>query len=87
MGSSRSANTQPHRRSGIATAVKAAHAFATGSAVVAKTLATDLPRAALAHGLEGDGAVMMKIAKVLLLVYAGFLMIWFWATRFRWSRR
>jgi hypothetical protein len=67
--------------------VNAAKSFADGSAFVAKTLATDVPRAALTHGLHGDGALAMKIAKLLLLVYAGFLMLWFWATRVRWNGR
>ena len=79
--------SKPKGRISILTAAKAAKSFLDGSAFVAQTIAADLPRATVTHGLQGDGAVMMKIAKLLLLVYAGFLMIWFWATRVRWNGR
>jgi hypothetical protein len=85
--SSPSADPKPKGRSSIVTAVKAAKSFVDGSALVAKTIAADLPRATVTHSLEGDGAMMMKIAKLLLLIYAGFLMVWFWATRVRWNGR
>jgi hypothetical protein len=63
-------------------------ALAHGSRIVANILPRHLPSAAaLGHGLDGDAALIMRIAKVLALVYAGFLIIWFWATRVRWNGR
>jgi hypothetical protein len=45
------------------------------------------PKAAVARTLGGDGALMMRIGKLLGLLYAGFLAVWFWATRLRWNGR
>jgi hypothetical protein len=61
--------------------------LAHGSRIVARIVPHDLPSAALSRGLGGDGALMMRIAKLLAVVYAGFLIIWFWATRVRWNGR
>ena len=47
----------------------------------------DSPKAAVAHAFGGDGALMMRIGKLLLLVYGAFLAVWFWATRVRWNGR
>jgi hypothetical protein len=43
------------------------------------------PKAAVQRSLGGDGALMMRIGKLLGLLYAGFLTVWFWATRLRWN--
>jgi hypothetical protein len=45
------------------------------------------PKAAVRHtfGGDGDGALMMRIGKLLALAYVGFLAVWVWATRVRWN--
>jgi hypothetical protein len=35
----------------------------------------------------GGGSLIVRIGKLLAAVYAGFLAIWFWATRLRWNGR
>jgi hypothetical protein len=47
----------------------------------------DVPSTVVKRALDNDGALMMRLAKLLGLVYAGFLAIWFWATRLRWHGR
>jgi hypothetical protein len=47
----------------------------------------ELPISALKRGLGKGGALIMQIGKLLGLVYAAFLAIWFWATRLRWNGR
>jgi hypothetical protein len=47
----------------------------------------DVPTTVVKRALDGDGALMMRLAKLLGLVYAGFLAVWFWATRLRWNGR
>ena len=37
--------------------------------------------------LGGDGTLMLRIGELLAATYAGFLAIWFWATRVRWNGR
>jgi hypothetical protein len=44
----------------------------------------DVPRTVVKRALDSDGALMMRLAKLLGLVYAGFLAVWFWGTRLRW---
>ena len=43
------------------------------------------PKAAVARSLGNDGGLMMRIGKLLALLYAAFLTVWFWATRLRWN--
>jgi hypothetical protein len=47
----------------------------------------DVPTTVVKRALDGDGALMMRLAKLIGLVYAGFLAVWFWATRLRWNGR
>jgi hypothetical protein len=47
----------------------------------------DVQSTVVKRALDGDGALMMRLAKLLGLVYAGFLAFWLWATRLRWNGR
>jgi hypothetical protein len=47
----------------------------------------DVPTTVVKRALDGDGTLMMRLAKLLGLVYAGFLAVWLWATRLRWNGR
>jgi hypothetical protein len=82
-----SADTTAKRHAGTPSSVNPLESLAHGSRIVARIVPHDLPSAALTHGLGGDGALMMRIAKLLAVVYAGFLIVWFWATRVRWNGR
>jgi hypothetical protein len=70
----------------IAGAVDVPKIFEHRSAAIAKVLAA-LPDSALRRGLDSDGTMIMRLAKLLALIYAAFLTIWFWATRVRWNGR
>jgi hypothetical protein len=70
----------------IAGAVDVPKIFERRSAAIANVLAA-LPDSALRRGLDSDGAMLMRLAKLLALIYAAFLAIWFWATRVRWNSR
>jgi hypothetical protein len=65
--------------------------LAHGSKVVAgilpHVLPHELPSVGVGRGLSGDSGLIMRIAKLLAVVYAGFLIVWFWATRVRWNGR
>jgi hypothetical protein len=63
------------------------HALAHEGRVVAGILPRPLPGAALDGSLDRNGALTMRIAKILAVVYAAFLIVWFWATRVRWNGR
>ena len=43
------------------------------------------PKAVVERTLGGDGTLMMRIGKLLGVLYAAFLTVWFWATRLRWT--
>ena len=65
-------------------------AFTSPVALVVRRLQRPFPglaNSALSPGLGGDGTLMMRIGKVLGMLYAGFLAIWLWATRVRWNGR
>ena len=81
------ADTTAKQKGGTPKRVNPLAALAHGARIVTKILPHELPSASLGGGLAGDGPLMMRIAKLLALVYAGFLIIWFWATRVRWNGR